>query len=172
VHSGANVLVLDEPTNHLDLESREALESALQAFPGSLLLISHDRALLDAVGTRTVAVEDGTLRSYVGGWPEYLRLRDERAEAERTAKRAKPAKAPKQPAPPAEPKPSKNQQRQAKKIEAEIEAAEAALKTLEEELADPTAWNDPRTAAKSTKRHEQAKKQLQALYAEWEAVAS
>ena len=58
VHSGANVLILDEPTNHLDLESREALESALQAFPGSLLLISHDRALLDAVGSRTVAVED------------------------------------------------------------------------------------------------------------------
>src|SRR5215217_97765 len=51
-----NVLVLDEPTNHLDLESREALESALQAFQGSLLLISHDRALLDAVGSRTVAV--------------------------------------------------------------------------------------------------------------------
>jgi len=92
VHSGANVLVLDEPTNHLDLESREALEAALQAFPGSLLLISHDRALLDAVGSRTVAVEEGTLRSYVGGWPEYLRVREERAEAERTAKRAKPAK--------------------------------------------------------------------------------
>ena len=128
VHSGANVLVLDEPTNHLDLESREALEAALQAFPGSLLLISHDRALLDAVGTRTVAVEDGTLRSYVGGWPEYLRIREERADAERTAKRAKPAKAAPQPAPPAgRPAPSKNQQRQAKKIEAEIEAAEAAL---------------------------------------------
>src|SRR4051812_31717478 len=92
VHSGANVLVLDEPTNHLDLESREALEAALQAFPGSLLLISHDRALLDAVGTRTVAVEDRTLHSYVGGWPEYLRVREERAEAERSAKRAKPAK--------------------------------------------------------------------------------
>ncbi len=92
VQSGANVLVLDEPTNHLDLESREALEEALQAFQGSLLLISHDRALLDAVGSRTVAVEDGTLHSYVGGWPEYVRVREERAEAERTAKRAKPPK--------------------------------------------------------------------------------
>src|SRR5215210_296392 len=93
-----NVLVLDEPTNHLDLESREALESALQAFQGSLLLISHDRALLDAVGTRTVAVEEGTLHSYVGGWPEYVRVREERAEAERVAKRAKPAKAVPKPA--------------------------------------------------------------------------
>ena len=161
VHSGANVLVLDEPTNHLDLESREALEAALQSFQGSLLLISHDRALLDAVGTRTVAVEDGTLRSYVGGWPEYLRVREERAEAERTAKRAKPAKAPK-PAPvPAEPQAVEEPGAPAKKIEAEIEAAEAALKTLEEELADPTAWNDPRTAPKSTKRHEQAKRALE-----------
>jgi len=170
VHSGANVLVLDEPTNHLDLESREALEAALQAFPGSLLLVSHDRALLDAVGTRTVAVEDGTLRSYVGGWPEYLRVREERAEAEKSAKRAKPAK--RTPVKPAEPKPSNNQLRQAKKIEAEIEAAETELRKLEEELADPAAWNDPRTAAKSSKRHEQAKRALQALYAEWEAVAS
>src|SRR5204863_2952635 len=92
VHSGANVLVLDEPTNHLDLESREALEAALQAFKGSVLLVSHDRALLDAVGTRTVAVEDGTLHSYVGGWPEYVRVRTERQEAEAQAKRAKPPK--------------------------------------------------------------------------------
>ena len=172
VHSGANVLVLDEPTNHLDLESREALEAALQAFPGSLLLISHDRALLDAVGSRTVAVEDGTLHSYVGGWPEYVRVREENAEAERTAKRMKPAKAAAPtPSPPKAAATSKNQQRQAKKIEAEIEAAETALRALEEELADPTAWNDPRTAAKSTKRHERAKRDLQKLYAEWEAVA-
>jgi ATP-binding cassette subfamily F protein 3 len=173
VHSGANVLVLDEPTNHLDLESREALEAALQVFPGSLLLISHDRALLDAVGSRTIAVEDRTLHSYVGGWPEYVRVREERAEAARTAKRAKPAKAAPPPpaAPPTPVAPSKNQQRQAKKIEAEIEAAEAALRALEEELADPTAWNDPRSAAKSTRRHEAAKHALQALYDEWETVA-
>ena len=86
VQSGANVLILDEPTNHLDLESREALEAALQGFPGALLLVSHDRALLDAVGTRTIAIEDGTLHSYVGGWPEYVRVREERAEAARAAK--------------------------------------------------------------------------------------
>ncbi len=78
VQSGANVLILDEPTNHLDLESREALEDALRSFAGAILLVSHDRALLDAVGTRTIAVEDRSLHSYVGGWPEYVRVRDER----------------------------------------------------------------------------------------------
>ncbi len=81
VHSGANVLILDEPTNHLDIESREALEDALRAFQGAVLLVSHDRALLDAVGTRTVAVEGRTLRSYEGGWPEYVRVREERRAA-------------------------------------------------------------------------------------------
>ncbi len=88
VASGANVLVLDEPTNHLDLESREALESALQDFAGAVLLVSHDRALLDAVGSRTVAVEDGTLHSYVGGWPEYVRVRAEREAAPKPKKLA------------------------------------------------------------------------------------
>src|SRR5207253_5266693 len=78
VQSGANVLILDEPTNHLDIESREALEDALRSFEGAILLVSHDRALLDAVGTRTIAVEEGSLHSYLGGWPEYVRVRDER----------------------------------------------------------------------------------------------
>src|SRR5207244_2684262 len=78
VSSGANVLIVDEPTNHLDIESREALEDALRAFTGAVLLVSHDRALLDAVGVRTIAIEERTLRSYAGGWAEYVREREER----------------------------------------------------------------------------------------------
>src|SRR5215213_2686298 len=171
VHSGANVLILDEPTNHLDLESREALEEALQGFQGAVLLISHDRALLDAVGTRTVAVEDKALRSYVGGWAEYLRVREERVQDERTAKRAKPKPAP-TPAPRASSVPSKNQRRQAERLEREIEQAEAGLKALEEELADPAAWSSPDRTAKSTRRHDTAKRRLKDLYEQWEAVAS
>ena len=171
VQSGANVLILDEPTNHLDLESREALESALQAFPGALLLISHDRALLDAVGTRTIAIEDQTLHSYVGGWPEYVRVRDERAELERDAKLRAKAARPAPPKPVPAPAPSKNQARQAERLEAEIEAAEAELARLEEELADPTAWNDPRSAQQSTKRHAAAKARVEALYAQLETVS-
>ena len=102
VASGANFLVLDEPTNHLDLESRESLEAALEAFPGTVLLVSHDRAVLDAVADRIVAVEDGTLRSYPGGWADYVRIRaDEDAPAppepqektEQPPVKAKPARA-------------------------------------------------------------------------------
>jgi ATP-binding cassette, subfamily F, member 3 len=181
VSSRANVLILDEPTNHLDLESREALEQALQGFGGAVLLISHDRALLDAVGSRTIAIEDQTLHSYVGGWPEYVRVREERAELERTAKaRAKAdAKQPRsangrsKPAPaPAVKPPSKNRERQARRLETEIEKAEAQLAAIEQELADPQAWNDPRSAEKSTRRHAEAKRRIEALYAELETVAT
>src|SRR5215831_19326732 len=71
VAGGANFLVLDEPTNHLDLESREALEAALEAFPGAVLLVTHDRALLDAVSGRLLAIEGTSLVSYPDGWAEY-----------------------------------------------------------------------------------------------------
>src|SRR5207244_12450354 len=76
VASGAAFLVRDGPTNHLDLESRESLEVALEAFPGTVLLVSHDRALLDAVAERTLVIEDGRLNAYPGGWAEYQRRRD------------------------------------------------------------------------------------------------
>src|SRR3954454_10977973 len=81
VASGANFLVLDEPTNHLDLESREALEGALDAFPGTVLLVSHDRALLDAVAHRLLAIEYGGVRSFDGGWAENAQHRPEPVEA-------------------------------------------------------------------------------------------
>ena len=77
VASGANLLVLDEPTNHLDLESREALEAALEAFPGTLLFVSHDRAILDAVPHRMIAVEEQRLRSYDGAWADLIRERED-----------------------------------------------------------------------------------------------
>ncbi|MGZ4352577.1 MAG: ribosomal protection-like ABC-F family protein [Gaiellaceae bacterium] len=89
VASGANFLVLDEPTNHLDLESREALEAALEAFPGTVLLVSHDRALLDAVSRRLLAVEDEALVSSEGGWADYARGKEERAAPPAPAAAAK-----------------------------------------------------------------------------------
>ncbi len=200
VNGGANVLILDEPTNHLDLESREALEDALSAFGGSLILVSHDRALLDAVGTRTVAVEAGTLRSYVGGWPEYLRVREERkAAGEEPAPRPRRravggagddtaasaavgadaaearavgrAPAEKRGRKPAAPGgPSKNRLRAQEQAELAVEAAEAALVALERELADPAAWATKYETAKNEARHTAAKRAVEAAYAQLEAT--
>jgi ATP-binding cassette, subfamily F, member 3 len=172
VQSGANVLILDEPTNHLDLDSREALEQALNEFTGSLLLVSHDRALLDAVGRRTVAIEDRTLHSYVGGWPEYVRVREERAQ-EAAAKPAKPAKAVKGPKAPVKSKSTHRSPdaREQQRLEHQIEEAEALLKAVEDELADPAAWSSPTRTARATARHEAAKRAVDELYERWERIA-
>jgi ATP-binding cassette subfamily F protein 3 len=168
VQSGANVLILDEPTNHLDIESREALEDALSEFPGTLLLVSHDRALLDAVGSRTIAVEEGTLHSYAGGWSDYLERRRAREEAPKAKAKAQPK--PKAKATSAAP--SKNSARKQAQLEKQIEQAEAELKALEEELADPSAWASPTGAQRATKRHNEAKQKVAALMEEWETVAT
>jgi ATP-binding cassette subfamily F protein 3 len=207
VHSGANVLILDEPTNHLDIESREALEDALQVFTGAVLLVSHDRALLDAVGTRTVAVEQRALHSYDGGWPEYVRIRDERrANGEDPAGPTLAPPAMRQ----AEPRlttngvgsargagdsvvsvaasgnggasnqserkpkkskgPSKNRLTAQQKAERAVEAAEAAMRELEGELAEPAAWATAYESAKSTARHTAATRAVEEAYAELEAL--
>jgi ATP-binding cassette subfamily F protein uup len=72
----ANVLVLDEPTNDLDIESLELLESTLQEYPGTVLLVSHDRRFLDEVVTQSIAAEGhGVWKEYVGGYSEWLEQR-------------------------------------------------------------------------------------------------
>jgi ATP-binding cassette subfamily F protein 3 len=157
VASGANFLVLDEPTNHLDLESREALEAALEAFPGTVLLVSHDRALLDAVAERLLAIEDGTLRSYVGGWADYARRRAEAAEPPRpepAPKRAKPRSAAPEPRRPSE----------LEQLEAAIEERERAVAELEQRLAADWSDVDALTA------HRDARTELQNLLARWEEL--
>ncbi len=177
----ANVLILDEPTNHLDLESRESLEDALRSFEGSLLLVTHDRALLDAVGTRTVAVEHHTLRSYAGGWAEYARLREERgplaqldAPPPLAANRGEaPAAAASEPqlrvaTKPASAKPSisKNRRREQQNLEQKVAKAEQQLAALEDQLADPAAWASEYESAKSQARHTAATRTVEAAYEE------
>jgi ATP-binding cassette subfamily F protein 3 len=160
VASGANLLVLDEPTNHLDLESREALEAALDAFPGTVLLVSHDRALLDAVAERTLAIEDGALHAYEGGWAEMLRRREERAARAEPPAEAKPvekkAKAPK----PARPRPRRPSELE--RLEAEIAARETEVRDLEAKLAED--WSNVETLA----AHKASRDALQALLERWE----
>jgi ATP-binding cassette subfamily F protein 3 len=161
VASGANFLVLDEPTNHLDLESREALEAALEAFPGTVLLVSHDRALIDAVAERTLAIEDGTLRAYDGGWADYVRVRDERAAPPPAPEPTQPRRAP---PPKPQPRPKPRRPSQLELLEAEIAGREAEVAELERRLAED--WHDvDRIAA-----HRRAREELQRLIARWEVL--
>ena len=157
VASGANFLVLDEPTNHLDLASREALEAALEAFPGTLLLVSHDRALLDAVAQRTAALEEGTINLYDGGWADYAEARTERAREEEPPPKPKKVSS----------KPSRAIQAVANplgELEAEIEEKERAIAELEASLAED--WTDAdRVAA-----HRRARDELHALLERWESL--
>jgi ATP-binding cassette subfamily F protein 3 len=158
VASGANFLVLDEPTNHLDLESREALEAALEAFPGTLLLVSHDRALVDAVAQRTLAVEDESLRSYDGGWADYVRKRDEEVvetpppAPKKKAAKAKPVRA--QPQRPSE----------LDRLETQIGERETLVAELERQLAED--WANVETL----QAHRRARDELQSLLSRWEEL--
>ncbi len=159
VASGANFLVLDEPTNHLDVESREALEEALEAFPGTILLVSHDRAVLDAVARRTLAIEEGALRDYEGGWADYAR-----AVAERNAPAPGPEpvrKASAQAPPAARPARRKPD---VELLEAEIEAKELEVRDLERRLAED--WANVDTAA----AYRRSRDELDALLESWEAL--
>jgi ATP-binding cassette subfamily F protein 3 len=161
VASGANLLVLDEPTNHLDLESREALELALDAFPGTVLLVSHDRALLDAIATRTLAIEDRTIVSTDGGWAELVRRRadEDAAPAERV-----PEPEVAKPAPRRAERKEARRPSELERVEAEIAAREERVAELERALAAD--WADVDLIA----AHRRERDELQALLAHWEAL--
>jgi ATP-binding cassette subfamily F protein 3 len=79
--SGANLLLFDEPTNHLDVESIEALEDALDAYEGTVILVSHDRALLRALTTRVWVLHQGRITDFAGGFEEWETTSAERAHA-------------------------------------------------------------------------------------------
>jgi len=171
VCSGANLLVLDEPTNHLDVESREALEDALLAFPGTILLVSHDRALVEAVATRTLAIEDGRVVARDGGFSEVLRAREAAAAEPAPAPAPTPAR-PKRAERPERPrKPSQRAAREAAKLEDRIARVEEELGALEARLSQPEAYEDPALVAEDGRRHQQLQEELAWLMHEWERHA-
>jgi len=163
VASGANLLVLDEPTNHLDLESREALESALENFPATVLLVSHDRALLDCVAERTLAIEDGTIDSYDGGWADYVRSREDRlVTVPGTVKT--PQRAESTPTKPRAERPKPQGPSPLEHVEREIAAQEETVAALERRLAED--WGNVELLA----AHTAARDELQRLLERWEAL--
>ncbi len=163
VSSGANLLILDEPTNHLDLESREALEAALERYEGTVLLVSHDRALIDAVAERLAVVEDHSIATYRGGWAEYAGRRAEAVEEEPA-----PTTATKAPAPPTASvqQSSKPDTRELTRLEERIEEQELLVAELESHLS--TNWSD----AEAIEAHRGARAELDSLLARWEQLAA
>ena len=182
----ANLLVLDEPTNDLDIDTLELLEDLLADYPGTVLIVSHDRAFLDNVVTQTIAsLGDGVWREFAGGYADYEAARAREAAASpggadhaaaaaalsakagRTGARA--GEAATAPAPRA--KLSYREQRELEALPALVESLEAEQKMLGERLADPSAWRgDPGEARAMNERFAAIEVELLAALERWESL--
>jgi ATP-binding cassette subfamily F protein 3 len=173
-----HLLILDEPTNHLDIDSRRALLDALNDYEGAVILITHDRSLMELVADRLWLAADGTVKPFEGDMDEYARYVIERAKAN--------ARAPTQvreAAPPPPPKPAaptaRQLQAQVGPLKRKLEAAETnlqratqALADLDAQLADPSLFvKDPGKAADLAARREKAQARVDTAEAEWMAAA-
>ncbi len=174
----ANVLVLDEPTNDLDIETLELLEEQLLEWPGTLLLVTHDRAFMDNVVTTTFAFEgDGHVREYVGGYEDWIRQRPapslppvaSRAGDPRpsgaTESRAATAVTPK--------KLSYKEQRELEALPLEIEALESEEQALNARIAGPEFYKEGQEAITSAlARLEAVTRELGDAYTRWHELES
>ena len=176
----ANVLVLDEPTNDLDIETLELLEELLQEYPGTLFLVSHDRAFIDNVVTQTIASEgDGSWREYAGGyqdWADYQAAR-RRNEIPPVGKGKRGDLRPADVAKPARPtaavagKLSWKEARELAELPERIAALEAEQKAIGERLADPTLYQShAQEAQRLSARLGEIDEQLLGLLERWEAL--
>jgi ATP-binding cassette subfamily F protein uup len=170
---GANVLVLDEPTNDLDLVTLNVLEQLLVEFSGAVLLVTHDRYFLDKVATTVLAVEGGgQVVRYEGNWSMYQRLKAKQPANASALPKPVPEPAA---APAAAKKPTRlsyKDQRELDSMEAAIEAAEARRAALEARLADPSVFSNSGEVARVSSELEAAVKDVDRLYARWDALQS
>jgi ATP-binding cassette subfamily F protein uup len=170
----ANMLVLDEPTNDLDIDTLELLESLLQDYPGTVLLVSHDRAFLDNVVTDTIAPEgNGRWVRNPGGYSDWKRLTDERvAQASRQPEEgAKPAPARERAAPQRSRKLGFNQARELETMPARIKALEAEQAQIGARLADPALYSSaPDEIKQLQKRYAAIDDELTAGLKRWEEL--
>jgi ABC transport system ATP-binding/permease protein len=175
----ANVLVLDEPTNDLDIETLELVEAQLVEWPGTLLLVSHDRAFLDNVVTSMFVFEGaGHVEEYVGGFEDWLRQRPVPA---RIAKDDTDARAVSEPAAddaredqPAGPKKlSFRERRELNELPARIEALESEQRTLTRTIESETFYKESRaTITGVLARVDEIGRELDECYAKWDALDS
>ncbi len=164
----ANVLVLDEPTNDLDIESLELLETALQDYDGTLLLVSHDRAFLDNVITQTLAPEGGGVwKEYVGGYSDWVRQRKSADGAKATeAKSSAPARGK-----PRGPKLAYKEARELEALPKELEALEAEQHALAAKMSNAEYYQQ---GAEVVLKDQQRSAEIEALLHQklerWEAL--
>jgi ATP-binding cassette subfamily F protein uup len=168
----ANVLVLDEPTNDLDLETLELLEAQLVDWPGTLLLVSHDRAFLDNVVTSTWAFEgEGRVEEYVGGYEDYARQRaasaapaeTPRAEAARASAAAPRARQSR--------RLSYNERRELDALPARIDALEAEHRALAARIGGGDFYKEPREAIEAALAREiDLQTEIAGAYERWAAL--
>jgi ABC transport system ATP-binding/permease protein len=170
----ANVLVLDEPTNDLDIETLELLESYLVEWPGTLLLVSHDRAFIDHVVTSTLVLEgDGRVQEYVGGYEDWLR---QRAEAPlptviRQTRKTAPASVTGNAG--TRKKLSFNEQRELEELPRRIEQLETEHEQLQARIAASDFYKEPADAiANALARVDDLKAALHRAYARWDELDS
>ncbi len=174
----ANVLVMDEPTNDLDLETLELLEAQLVEWPGTLLLVSHDRVFLDNVVTSTIVFEgEGRIEEYVGGYADWLRQRRKQTKAAITGSRAGAAagkSAESAPAPATPPKKlSYKEQRELEQLPHRIEVLESEHSQLQAKIASPEFYKDGSEGiAKALARATAVEAELLVVYARWDDLES
>jgi ATP-binding cassette subfamily F protein 3 len=182
--SGANLLLFDEPTNHLDVESIEALEDAIEAYEGTVVLVSHDRALLRALTTRTWVLHDGHITDYPGGFADWEAASAERAHAaavaaaeEESLRRVRDRKQTRRPdgAGKREQSSRRTGERALAAAETEVAACEARLAAITAQLEDPELYMGPDSAARAAelgRELEAARAALDRALAEWELLAA
>jgi len=171
-----NVLVMDEPTNDLDIETLELLEERLVTWPGTLLLVSHDRAFIDHVVTSTLVFEgDGRVQEYIGGYEDWLRQRRQ-AELEparkggASARGESPSDAD---AARTNRKPSYKEQLELEQLPSRIEALEAEQQELQAAVASPDFYKRPAAEIhEALARLEELETLLLAAYTRWDALDS
>ncbi len=180
--SGANLLIFDEPTNHLDVESIEALEDAIEEFDGTVLLVSHDRALLRALTTRMWVLHRERITDFDGGFADWEVASAEREHAaavaaaeEEASRRVRERKATRRPEDDRRKQPSVRRTAERAVAEAERRVAERELRVdeLRAHLEDPSLYLAPDGAERAHRlgaELERARVELETAFAEWEAA--
>jgi ATP-binding cassette subfamily F protein 3 len=171
---GANFLLLDEPTNHLDIPAQEVLQEGLERFAGTLLLVSHDRYLVDRLATQIWEVRDGVLRVFKGTYQEFLEAREREAQqALEAAKAVAPAKQGTQAGgAPANAKEAKKRAQAISAIEAQIAETEAKLAEWTRQLQEESEAQRYEEVRRLGEAYTATQAQLDALLADWMALAA